>query len=42
MSKSYKRRSKQEKLKIVQAAEQEGAISACRKHSHLLQLEKDI
>jgi putative transposase len=32
MSKSYKKWSKQEKIKIFQAAEQEGVISACRKH----------
>ena len=32
MSKSYKRWSKQEKIKILQSAEQEGVISACRKH----------
>lgn len=32
MSKSYKKWSKQEKIKILQAAEQEGVISACRKH----------
>ena len=32
MSKSYKKWSRQEKIKILQAAEQEGVISACRKH----------
>lgn len=32
MSKSYKKWSKQEKIKILQAAEQEGVVSACRKH----------
>ena len=32
MSKSYKKWSKQEKIKILEAAEQEGVISACRKH----------
>jgi transposase-like protein len=44
MSKSYKRWSKQEKIKILQAAEQEGVISACRKHevSYLLQLEENL
>ena len=32
MSKSYKRWSKQEKLTILKAAEEEGVVSACRKH----------
>lgn len=33
MSKSYKRWSKQEKIKILQVAEEEGVISTCRKYA---------
>lgn len=32
MSKSYKKWSKKEKLAVLKAAEEEGVISACRKH----------
>ena len=32
MSKSYKKWSKKEKLAILKAAEEEGVVSACRKH----------
>ncbi len=32
MSKSYKKWSKEEKLAILKAAEEEGVVSACRKH----------
>lgn len=32
MSKSYKKWSKKEKLTILKAAEEEGVVSACRKH----------
>ena len=40
MSKSYKRWSKKEKLTIVEAAEEEVVVSACRKHEELFSRKK--